>query len=80
MNAHEKRNVSLSEFSCWRAVLYNDTGQLLSVASATASRFESRNLADPGLNLSRKQNLLTLCLRGRPRLGFTNTLERFFMP
>src|SRR5467141_5142938 len=66
---YEKESFLSSEFSCWRAVLYNDTGQLLSLLA------QSRRGLNPGIlpilasNLSRNRTWVTLCLHGRPRLG-----------
>src|SRR5882672_6601702 len=66
---HEKESFLSSEFSCWRAVLYNDTGQLLSLLA------QPRRGLNPGIlpilasNLSRNKTWVSLCLHGRPRLG-----------
>jgi outer membrane protein, heavy metal efflux system len=52
---YEKESFLSSEFSGWQAVQRYQPTPI--VASATASGFESRNLADPGLRSFEEQNL-----------------------
>src|SRR2546427_282659 len=66
---YEKESFLSSEFSCWRAVLYNDTGQPLSLLAQPRRSLNPGILSILASNLSRNKTWVTLCLHGRPRLG-----------
>src|SRR6266404_3364301 len=65
----EKKSFLFSEFSCWRAVLYNDTGQLLLLLAQPRRGLNPGILSILASNLSRNKTWVTLCLHGHPRLG-----------
>src|SRR2546427_7900146 len=66
---YEKEWFLSSEFSCWRAVLYNDTSQLLSSLALQPQGLNHEILPIPASGLSRNRAWVTPCLHGRPRLG-----------
>src|SRR5229473_1068489 len=66
---YEKESLLSPEFSCWRAVLYSDTGQLLSLPAPQLQSLNRGVLPIPASSLSRNRPWVTQCLHGRSGLG-----------
>src|SRR3989442_13532470 len=66
---YEKESLLSPEFSCWQAVLYSDTGQLLSLLASQLRGLNRGVLPIPASSLSRNRTWVVRCLHGRARLG-----------
>src|SRR5258708_37257427 len=66
---YEKESLISWVFSCWQAVLYNDTGRPLSSLVPPPQHLHRGPLPIPGSGPSRNRTWVTHCPLGRPRLG-----------